>query len=441
MRSPLVLAVLCACAHSAPHSVAPIDDVDDPAARSGEVAAALDGYHAGFKLLWNGKRIGDAVESFASAPEALGGWRFERSEHVAVRRGGKIANARTRVVIDTDSRLLARRVVVERWVGATKTSGEATRLRDDGWQVRFGSNPPRAVDGAAVPSTLVPLLVAAGGAAPGRAFAAPVLVEGAGLAVAHLELDIATDRRRAQALVETAAGPLRAEALLDERGTLAAAGSPSGVSSERVSSAVLDESFDPPEVVDSSAVAVRGDSALPADLRLRIHDVTVAPVKLPDLPLQKVEVTPAGDWTVDVARSAAPRSGDLGEVRALTHHVAETLADDLGVAALAPDEARAAGRGDCTAHAVVLAADLVARGYATRLVTGYLYQSGALRRHRWVLVQVAGAWLAVDPTLDEVPASPAHVALAVHGASFDELAFVDDVAFAGWDHARAERIR
>jgi hypothetical protein len=55
-------------------------------------------------------------------------------------------------------------------------------------------------------------------------------------------------------------------------------------------------------------------------------------------------------------------------------------------------------------------------------------------------VQVGGAWLAVDPMLDEVPASPAHVALAVHGTSLDELAFVDDVAFSGWAHARAERL-
>jgi hypothetical protein len=38
---------------------------------------------------------------------------------------------------------------------------------------------------------------------------------------------------------------------------------------------------------------------------------------------------------------------------------------------------------------------------------------------------------------DEAPASAAHVALAVHGSTLDELAFIDDVAFAGWDGAGA----
>jgi len=176
-------------------------------------------------------------------------------------------------------------------------------------------------------------------------------------------------------------------------------------------------------------------------MRLRIHDVAGVPARLPDLAAQHVLVGATGDWDVDVDVTHAPRGADLTEVRELTHHVAQSLGDDLGVTALAPDEALAAGRGDCTAHAVVLAADLASRGYPARLVTGYLYAGGALRRHRWVLVQLSGGWVAVDPMLDEVPASPAHVALAVHGASLDELAFVDDVAFSGWAHARAERVR
>lgn len=444
MRPPaLALSILCACAHGGTGRLAPSDDVDDPAARSAEVASALDGYHATYKLTWNGQRIGDARERFAADADALGGWRYERTEHVAVRRGGAVANARTRVVIETDVRLLARRVTVERWVGATKTTGTAQRLRDDGWEVRFGALPARFVDGAAVPSTLVPLLVASGGVTPGRAFAAPVLVEGAGLAVAHLALDIAPDRHRALAQVTTAAGPLRAEATLDDRGYLQSAGSAVGLGSERVTAATVDDAFEPPEIVDSNAIAVVGSADAPSGtLRLRIHDVAGAPVALPDLAMQHVLVEPAGDWDIDVDRSVPPRAKDaLAEVRERTHHVAETLGNDMAVAALASDEALAAGRGDCTAHAVVLAADLSARGYSARLVTGYLFQNGALRRHRWVLVQLAAGWIPVDPMLDEVPASPAHVALAVHGTSLDELAFVDDVAFAGWAHARAERVR
>ena len=60
---------------------------------------------------------------------------------------------------------------------------------------------------------------------------------------------------------------------------------------------------------------------------------------------------------------------------------------------------------------------------------------------RSTLVKLAREWVPVDPMFGEAPASPLHVALAVHGPTIDELAFVDDVAFAGWDGATAELLR
>lgn len=435
MRRWLLSTVLAtACAHAPPSTVAPADEIDDPAARA-EIASALDGYSAAFRLTWNGARVGEASERFTHDARAEGGYLFERSEHIAVRRGGTIAHARTLVRIETNARLLARRLIVERWSGSTKTSGEAVRLRDDGWRIRFGTGEIRIVDGAAVPSTLVPLLVRGTGAAPGRAFAAPVLIEGAGLATARLTLEVGPDRRHAFAELATAAGTLRAEATLDERGGVAAAGGPTGLASLRVAPDRLDDPFVPPEIVDSAAVPVAGRAG-PLPLRLRLHEAPMPPM-LPDVVTQRV--VPGGD-TWDVLLTSMPRLGDarLADLRARTHDVARTLTDDLGVPTLAASEALAAGRGDCSAHALVLGARLAERGYATRLVTGFVYDTGALRRHRWLLVRLGSDWIPVDPILDEVPASPAHLALAVHGASVDELAFVDDVAFAGWDHARAE---
>jgi hypothetical protein len=438
VRRALAALALAACAHAPARPSAPVEDVDDPAARTAAIATVLDGYHAAYRLTWNGARIGEARERFGADARADGGYRFERSERIEVKRGGTIAAARTVVTIDTDERLSARRIVVERWIGPARTRGEAARLPDDGWRVRFGAAPPRVVEATAVPSTLVPLLVAGAGVAPGRAFAAPVLVEGAGLAEARLAIDISPDRRRAFAQLATAAGALRAEAALDERGYLASAGGPTGLASRRVDDAELAAPFVPPEIVDTSAVAVAGPVAK-GDLRLRIRGIQAAPPALPDLVAQHVVLGAGGEWDVAVAPAPPPRAaGLLTEIKERTHHVAATLADDLAVAALAPDEALAAGRGDCTAHALVLAALLGQRGYETRLVTGFVYTQGALRRHRWNLVRVGSDWVAVDPMLDEVPASPAHLALAVHGASLDELAFVDDVAFAGWERARAE---
>ncbi len=437
-RALLVASLLASCAHPARPVLAPPEEVDDPAARPSR-ARALAGYRAAYRLSWAGQRIGDAREHLVADPRALGGYRFERRERVIVRRGGVATTASTTVLIDVDERLSARRVVVERSSGSSHSRGVAERLPGDGWRVTFGASKPRQVDGAAVPTTLVPLLVASAGAKPGRAFEGPILVEGAGLAVARLALDVTPDRRRTLARIKTAAGDLRAEARLDERGYLAAAGSASTLASERVADeTLLDAPFDAPEIVDSTAIAVRGVAAPGARLRLRIADVNAAPPRVPDLASQKITVDERG-WDITLAAPPPPRAAELlVDLRERTRDVARLLEKDLGTVALDSGEALAAGRGDCTAHALVLAETLRARGYGTRLVTGFVLEDGALRRHRWVLVQVAGDWIPVDPMLGEVPASAAHLALAVHGTDLDELAFVDDVAFAGWDHARAE---
>jgi hypothetical protein len=443
MRATGVLLLMAAACAGGRHDLRPPDDVDDPSARADLMAAALEGYSASYVLTWNGARIGEAHEKLVADAQALGGWRFERDERVTVRRGGVVAEARTAITIDLDEALTARRVLVDRWAGPTRTRGEAIRLVDETWRVEVGSAAPRLVEGNAVPATLVPLLVAAGGAAPGRAFEQPVLVEGAGLAVARLAIDVSDDRRTAHARLSTAAGELAAEAALDDRGFLAAAGGDAGVASRRVPEAELEASFDAPEIVDSAAVLVggAGDLRPGAPLHLRVEGVAAAPRELAEIAHQRV-TSAGGAWDVSVDPVALRRRDpDIREVTEETRHVASTLIDDLAVASLAPDEALAAGRGDCTAHAVVLQKLLADRGYEARLVTGYVLDDGALRRHRWVVVRVHGDWVAVDPMYDEVPASPAHLALAVHGSSMDELAFIDDVAFAGWESATATLAR
>jgi transglutaminase-like putative cysteine protease len=71
------------------------------------------------------------------------------------------------------------------------------------------------------------------------------------------------------------------------------------------------------------------------------------------------------------------------------------------------------------------------------VVTGYRLDGDRLVRHRWALVALDGRWLAVDPTLGELPAAPGHLALAAHGGSAAELTVVDETAFAGLARARA----
>jgi len=418
--APLLL--ICACAHER-HILTPPEEIDDPAARLTIRPADLDGYHAAFRLTWNGERIGEAREGFRRDGT---GWRFERNELVKVLRGGALATARTRVTILVDDLYAAQSVEVERESGGSRVAGRAERLSDRSWNITYGGGPARVVDGATVPATLVPILVAARG---GRAYEGSILVEGAGLAAARLRVDV--QNRLARARLVTAAGELRYEARLDERGFVLGVGSAVGLASERVPAATLDQPFSPPEIVASAAVPVEGAIPSGRTLRLTIHDVG----GLAPQPLDFQDVRVDGNtWQVRVNDAAvAPPV----EVRERTHYVARTLGDDLGVTAMSSEEALTAGRGDCTAHAVVLAKLLEDRGYQTRLVTGFVLEDGALRRHRWVTVRVGRSWVPLDPMLDEAPASPRHLALAVHGASFDELAFVDDVAFAGWEAAKA----
>ncbi len=421
MRTALFLA-LAACAHER-YVVSPPEEVDDPAAHLAFRAADLAGYQAAFRLTWNGERIGDARERFTRDGD---GWRFERNERVQVLRGGALATGRTRVTIHVDDLYVPRQIDVERETGPARATGRAVRLRDRSWEIVDGGTPPRIVDGAAVPSTLVPLLIAARG---GRGYDGPILVEGAGLASARVIVEVAG--RVARSRFVTAAGEIRSEARLDERGLVAGAGGSVGLASERVPAETLDAPFAPPELVSSSAVPVDGRPGNGRELRLTITGVTAAPPQRLDF--QQVAAS-GGTWRVVVDEAAVTPPAD---VRERTHHVARTLGDDLGVAVLSSEEALAAGRGDCTAHAVVLARLLEERGYQARLVTGFVLEDGALRRHRWVTVRVGKTWVPLDPILDEAPASSRHLALAVHGAGMDELAFVDDVAFAGWEGARA----
>lgn len=415
-------------------------EVDDPAARASQIAPALDGYQAAYVILYQGARVGEARERFAADEAAEGGYRFTRTERIVLRRGKATAVSRTSITIDTDGALGARHVLVDREAGGARVRAEATRMADDGWQITYGNAAPRLVDGAAVPSTLVPLLVAVGGTTPGHEFEGDVLLEGSALATAHMIVEVAADRARAHAAIKSPAGDVQAIAELDAKGFVASAGSADGVASRRASDAELARSFDPPEIVDASSVAVAGVApGRDRSLRLEISGVAGPPPRVTDVESQSLRVTSSGSWEVTVMPVTPPP--DLRELRERTAFVSNALVDDLGAVSLQPEEALEAGRGDCTAHALLLAKLLTDRGVSTRLVTGFVLDDGRLYRHRWVLAQSAGRWIPLDPMYDEAPAAPTHVALAVHGASADELAFIDDIAFAGWQSATVRVLR
>jgi hypothetical protein len=78
--------------------------------------------------------------------------------------------------------------------------------------------------------------------------------------------------------------------------------------------------------------------------------------------------------------------------------------------------------GDCTEHAVLLAALARARGIPARVAMGLVYMPSqqAFGYHMWTEVYVHGQWIAIDGTLGRGGVGAAHLKLAhhsLHGAS------------------------
>ena len=79
--------------------------------------------------------------------------------------------------------------------------------------------------------------------------------------------------------------------------------------------------------------------------------------------------------------------------------------------------------GDCTEHALLFVALCRAAGLPAREVSGLVYAGPAERAfgmHRWAQVYV-GAWVDVDPTLNQFPADATHIVLDTSGDGWFEL--------------------
>jgi hypothetical protein len=79
--------------------------------------------------------------------------------------------------------------------------------------------------------------------------------------------------------------------------------------------------------------------------------------------------------------------------------------------------------GDCTEHAVLLAAMARAAGIPSRAAIGLMYVHGWFGYHMWTQVYVDGAWRDVDAVLDGRDFDPAHIRLATSPMSDDDFMF------------------
>lgn len=100
----------------------------------------------------------------------------------------------------------------------------------------------------------------------------------------------------------------------------------------------------------------------------------------------------------------------------LSDHVYHRLEKAYGASHDRASEVLAAGKGDCTEHALLLVALARALGIPARGVHGLVYARyddgvPALYWHAWAEVQSGGEWIALDPTFGQPVADATHVAL------------------------------
>jgi transglutaminase-like putative cysteine protease len=101
---------------------------------------------------------------------------------------------------------------------------------------------------------------------------------------------------------------------------------------------------------------------------------------------------------------------DQERVQTLTTWTASWLEDSIedgGSAVVALNKKK----GNCQTHAKLYTALARAAGIPTRFVSGLVSQDGAsFLYHSWAESLLDGRWIAVDPTFNQVPADPTHLA-------------------------------
>jgi hypothetical protein len=113
---------------------------------------------------------------------------------------------------------------------------------------------------------------------------------------------------------------------------------------------------------------------------------------------------------------AGDAKGAYQAARRLSDHVFERLEKAYGASHDRASDVLAAGKGDCTEHAVLLVALARALGVPARGVHGLVYAryddgQHALYWHAWAEVRSAGEWISMDPTFGQPVADATHLAL------------------------------
>jgi len=134
-----------------------------------------------------------------------------------------------------------------------------------------------------------------------------------------------------------------------------------------------------------------------------------------------------------LAREAAGDEKDpaklVGRLRAFVSRYVETK--DLSVGFATAGEVARSRQGDCSEHAVLLAALARACGLPARAVSGIVYAPRFAGRndvfvwHMWTQVYAGGRWIDTDPALEQDDVDATHIAMSLvslNDAALGEMA-------------------
>ncbi len=118
-----------------------------------------------------------------------------------------------------------------------------------------------------------------------------------------------------------------------------------------------------------------------------------------------------------LARKVAGNApGAYAAARQISDHVFHLLEKAYGASHDRASDVLAAGKGDCTEHAILTVAMARALHIPARTVHGLVYAryddgQDALYWHAWVEIRSAGEWIPLDPTFGQPVADASHIAL------------------------------
>ncbi len=188
---------------------------------------------------------------------------------------------------------------------------------------------------------------------------------------------------------------------------------------------------------------------------------TDAASMIPELPYQHVEPRADGSAIITVSRHAPPATtvalpisgaefaqylgpneitqSDSPQIRELAHQIVGDETDawaaaqkllswvyrNIGKVTSEPRpisavEVLAQRKGDCTEHAVLLAALAKAVGIPPRIVTGLVYTNGSYGYHEWNELYV-GEWVSMDPSWGKHVLGAGHIQLSSEAADADAI--------------------